>query len=237
MAFNKSFRGRFPKDMQNRFRCYWHVMHPVTFDSKKIYRAGWSDEAWAAWHLIKKTREEVLKTGYRWTYEWNWTASKLPFPDYVSVDASLSWVVEKDYPTIAVQEHELDEAWREKMRVWICEAYRYKVLGQVLHDQIKHLIRVHTTYTARNNIQSETSLINTPAQLLAIWPELIAFLWAEDRDEMRGRRMKFSAPRDWTPIEQRNFHAVEGMAELTHALQTMALIPEETDANYPELSA
>ena len=234
MAFKKVFRTKFPTSMKSRFRCYWHVMHPATFNPSKIYRAGWSDEAWAAWHLLRKTREEVLKTGFRWSYEWDW-GKRTDVPHYVPDAASVSWICEKDYPTIAVKGHELDEAWRERMRVWIYEAYRYRMLGDILHDQLRHLLRVHITYSIHNTIESETAHVNTPAQLLAIWPELIAFLPPDNRDEMRGRRMKFSTPRDWTPIEQRNFHAVDGMAEINHALQTMALIPEEIDENYPTL--
>ena len=236
MAFKKSFRIKFPTEMQARFRCYWHVMHPVTYDPYKIYRAGWTDEAWAAWHLLRKTQEEVLKIGYRWTYEWDW-GNKIFKPDYVPNVGSISWRVKDQYPTITIKEEELDEAWREKMQAWIYEAYRYKNLGETLKQQLRHLLRLHTSYSSGGHrVESESSLVNTPAQLLAIWPELIAFLPPDDRDEMRGRRMRFSAPRNWTPIEQRDFHNVPRMVELNHALQTMALIPEEFDHDYPALS-
>lgn len=223
--------------MEKRFQCYWHVMHPVTFDPSKIYRIGWDDETWAAWHLIHKTRKEVLKEGFRWFYGWDWSGWSLP--DYVPHNASLSWDCEDDYPSIDISEEELPEEHQAKMREWIFEAYRYRMLGETLKAQIEFLLKITYTYTQhgyRRQVDSEDTICNTPAQLLAIWPELIPFLPPEERDVMRHRHMKFQAPREWNADEQIAFHDVPGMNELTHALQTMALIPNEIDDDYPALT-
>lgn len=238
MSFTKKFRGDFPDQLKSRFRCYWHVMHPVTYDPSKIYRIGWTDETWDAWHLIHKTRKEVLKEGFRWSYEWDWS-SDLYRPWWMPPEASLTWECEDDYPSISIKEKELPEQQQKEMREWIYEAYRYRMLGQMLHDQLHELLKINYTYTNRGYskiITSETSLINTPAQLLAIWPELVSFLPPEERDVMRHRHMKFSAPRDWDEDDQTDFHSKPEMAEITHALQTMALIPEKLNDNYPALT-
>ncbi len=238
MAFTKKFRTDFPDDLQKRFRCYWHVMHPVTFDPSKIYRIGWTDETWDAWHLIHKTRKEVLKDGFRWSYEWDWTEI-LGRPWWMPPIATLTWACEDDYPSIAVQENELPELQQQEMREWIYEAYRYRMLGQMLHDQLSHMLQINYEYSQRGygrHITSETSLVNTPAQMLAIWPELVSFLPPEERDVMRHRHMKFAAPRDWSDDDQTAFHAKPEMAEISHALQTMALIPETLDRDYPALT-
>jgi len=63
MAFSKRFRTAFPQNVEARFRCYWHVMHPVTFSPDAIYRAGWTDESWEAFQLLLEGRPEVLAKG------------------------------------------------------------------------------------------------------------------------------------------------------------------------------
>lgn len=237
MAFNKNFRNKFPQTLQARFRCYWHVMHPVNFDPNEIYRIGWTDEDWDAFQLLLKRRAEVIKHGFLWSYDWDWNGQSIP--DYVPEQASLNWPVRDDWPSIEVQEKELPPAFQAEMREWIFEAYRYRALGQTLFDQVNYLVRVSTTYRRRgyhNQIETETSICNTPATLLAVWPELIPYIPSEERDVMRHRHMRPSPPRVWTEEDHEEFHAVPGMSELNHALQTMALIPEKVDDNYPSLT-
>ncbi|KKM82569.1 hypothetical protein LCGC14_1318310, partial [marine sediment metagenome] len=159
-------------------------------------------------------------------------------PHYVPNAACLNWSAKDDYPSIEVQETELPPAFRAKMREWIFEAYRYRELGQILFSQVQRLVRVNYESVSRGyNAQTiETSICNTPATLLAVWPELIPYLPLEERDVMRHRHMRPSPPRVWTEENQLRFDAAPGMGELNHALQTMALIPDKIDDNYPSLT-
>lgn len=240
MSFNKAFRSTFPKDVQLRFKSYWHVMHPVTFNPDEIYRIGWTDETWDAFQLLLEKRTEVIKTGYMWSYEWDWSGQD--YPDYVPADASLNWAVKDEWPSIEVAEQELPRPFQKLMREWIYEAYRYRELSDILFNQVKRLVQINYTnipgahfgHTGGRTIQS--SICNTPATLLAIWPELIPFIPSEERDVMRHRHMKSSPPRIWTEEDQIGFHAVRGMDEITHALSAMALIPRDVDEDYPSLT-
>jgi len=236
MAFTKGFRSSFPQKLQARFRCYWHVMHPVDFDPDEIYRIGWTDETWEAFQLLLKRRTEVIKDGFMWSYDWDWTDQSIP--DYVPIEGSLNWSTKDDFPSIEVKEQELPPGFQAKMREWIFEAYRYRELGQILFSQVQRLVRVNYESVSRGyNAQTiETSICNTPATLLAVWPELIPYLPLEERDVMRHRHMRPSPPRVWTEENQLRFDAAPGMGELNHALQTMALIPDKIDDNYPSLT-
>ena len=129
-------------------------------------------------------------------------------------------------------------AEQEKLRAWIFEAYRYKDLGQFLRAQLLHLLRVNYHHTGPSYAPNttETSICNTPATLLAIWPELIPFMPPEERDVMRHRHMKPSPPRVWTEEDNTIFFADPRMAQLTEALSTMSLIPNVVDEDYPALS-
>lgn len=240
MSFRKGFRTNFPRELQKRFCCYWHVMHPVTFDPNEIYRIGWTDKAWDAFQTLLETRAEVVKMGHLWSYNWNWDRQNIP--DHVPSEASLSWDVKDNYPSIEVDENELPRDFQETMREWIYEAYRYRELGQTLFDQLQILVRVNyqnvpnTLGFGHGTKVIESSICNTPATLLAIWPELIPFIPSEERDVMRHRHMRPSPPRVWDEEDQEAFHAVPGMDEITHALATMALIPQDVDENYPNLT-
>ncbi len=236
MAFTKKFRTDFPATLQKRFRCYWHVMHPVDFDPDEIYRIGWTDETWDAFQLLLERRSEVIKDGFMWSYDWDWTGQNIP--DYVPEEASLNWQTKDGYPSIELQEKELSPGFQAQMREWIFEAYRYRELGNTLFSQVQRLVRVN--YESINHgyhaTTKETSICNTPATLLAVWPELIPYIPSEERDVMRHRHMRPSPPRIWTEEDQLEFDAVPGMGELNHALQTMSLIPDKIDKDYPSLT-
>ena len=245
MSFTLSFRNSFPKMMQAKFEPYWHLMHPQIIDRKDIYRHGWTDEEWTALKLLEERRSDVIKAATNWD-AWNFEMHfGATYPDYVPNKAVLGYKCAKGKPKILVREIDLPDDMREELRVWIIEAYRYQRLSYQLLRQLNTLLQVEvgasigTTSFGNKRYKNPSQckgICNTPSTLYAVWPELLPFMDSETRAEMRHRKMRPSLPRVWDEDDLKEFHAVDGMDELTQALTTMSLIPDEKDKRYPDLN-
>ncbi len=245
MSFTLQFRSNFPKGIKEKFEVYWHLMHPQTIDRKDIYRWGWDNEEWAALKLLEGRRGDVIKAATNWD---NWIFKMhfgATYPEYVPNVATLGYKCAKGKPVITVKETDLPDALRDELRLWIIEAYRYQQLSYRLLRQLNHLLAVEqgqsvgvTAYGRKRykNPSQCKGICNTASTLYAVWPELLPFLSSSVRGELRNRKMRPSLPRTWDEDDLKKFHAVEGMEELTQALNTMSLIPDEKDKHYPDLN-
>ena len=243
MSFTLQFRAQFPKAVQRRFETYWHVMHPQTIMPEDIYRYGWNDEEWSALMLLKERRGDVINEGgsYGWGFEAEF--GKNHPMEYVSRKVKVRYKAVDGKPSITVRECDMPEGLMATYQEWIVEAYRYQHLSYQLMRQLSHLLNVKqesyvNSYGRRciKNASASSGICNTPGTLYAVWPELLPFLDSEFKEELRGRSMRPGLPRDMDKDDLKAFHEVDGMTELTHALQTMSLIPEKRDETYPDLN-
>ena len=242
MSFTLQFRSSFPKTVQRRFETYWHVMHPQTIMPEDIYRYGWTDEEWSALMILKERRGDVITDGnsYGWWFKAEFGKDR---PEYVSLKSQLGYKAVDDKPSITVRECDLPGPLMAEYREWIFEAFRYQHLSYQLVRQLSHLLNVKQPHYVNThgrrctkNASACSGICNTPGTLYAVWPELLPFLDRYFRDELRGRSMRPGLPRGMDKDALKEFHEVDGMDELTHALQTMSLIPEKRDDTYPNLS-
>ncbi len=244
MSFTLQFRTNFPKGLKEKFEVYWHLMHPQTIDRDEIYRYGWTDEEWAALKLLEGRRSDVIKGATDWDH-WSFEMHfGVRFPDYVPNRAVLGYKCAEGKPVITVKDVDLPGPLRADYQEWIIEAYRYQRLSFQLLKQLNVLLKVEqgqaigTTKWGQKRYKNESQckgICNTSSTLYAVWPELLPFMNSEARAAMRGRKMRCSLPNVWDEDDLKRFHAVEGMDELTQALTTMSLIPNEKDKHYPNL--
>ena len=245
MSFTLSFRNSFPREVQAKFEPYWHLMHPQIIDRADIYRWGWTDEEWTALKLLEERRSDVIKAATNWD-GWKFTMHfGGQYPDYVPNKAILGYKCAKGKPVIKVKETDLPDAMRDELRPWIIEAYRYQRLSYQLLRQLKVLLDVKQEHSGKTNrfghrlVKNPSQckgICNTASTLYAVWPELLPFMNSEIRATMRHRKMRPSLPREWDKDNLKEFHAADGMDELTQALTTMSLIPNEKDKYYPDLN-
>lgn len=245
MSFTLGFRNSFPKEVQAKFEPYWHLMHPQIIERADIYRHGWTNDEWAALKLLEERRSDVIKECSNWD-SWNFTMHfGGTYPDYVPNKAVLGYKCAQGKPKITVKETDLPDDMREELRLWIVEAYRYQRLSYQLLRQLNFLLKVEqgrsigTTRYGQKRYKNESQckgICNTASTLYAVWPELLPFMDSETRATMRGRKMRVSLPQRWDKDNLKEFHAVAGMDELTEALTTMSLIPNDKDKYYPDLN-
>jgi len=245
MSFTLQFRNSFPREMQGKFEVYWHLMHPQTIDRADIYRWGWDDEEWNALKLLERRRSDVICSASQWQ-EWTFTMHfGGKYPEYVPNHAKLGYKCAKGKPVINVKETDLPDALRDELRLWIIEAFRYQRLSFQLLRQLNALLAVQREKAPGTNRYGRTvwkndsqckGICNTTSTLYAVWPELLPFMDSESKATLRHRKMRTSLPRVWDEDDLKEFHAVEGMDELTEALSTMSLIPNEKDKYYPSLN-
>lgn len=239
MAFTKDFRSHFPTRLQTRFKCYWHAMHPRTFASRELYKAAFSDEEWAALNVLRKRRSDCIDAGHYWRYKLD-LSQMLDRPEYVPKEPCLTFQCKKGWPDITVNETDFSVDIQEKMRDWTLVAYQYNNDSDVLGQKLRELLRLEFQHYDTNRDYSqrrvERALVNTPGTLFRIWPELLPFMEAEERDTLRNKKMKSPLPKEWDAGDHAKFLYGPAMERVTYALTVMSLIPEERDKKYPSLT-
>lgn len=233
MAFNKDYRTRVVRQIKERYRCYWHSMHPRTFTSRELYKVGFAKEEWEALLLLRSNRKEVIQSGGQWTYNLDLSAM-LDLPDYVPGKPTLTFDNKKGWPTLDIQEQEFPVEIQEKMRDWVLTAYQYENDSNILGEKLAELIKLDWDYERDRDV----AIVNTPGCLYRIWPELLPFLDSGDRHVLRNKKVKSPLPKAWEEGEAdlAKFHYGPAMERITYALTVMSLIPNEYDKKYPNLS-
>jgi hypothetical protein len=121
MGFTKDFRGKFSGKLQDRYKAYWHAMHPRDFTVRDLYKVAFTTKEWNALLTLRERRKEVIKSSHQWSYEID-LSNMHDRPDHIPADPTLWFQVEYGWPVITVKENELPEDWRMKMRDWIITA-------------------------------------------------------------------------------------------------------------------
>jgi len=237
MGFSRDFRSKFAGKIQERYKSYWHAMHPRNFGVRDLYKVAYTKKEWSALLLLRDRRKDVLKSGWTWEYEID-LSNMGDRPDYIPENPELTFKVKSGWPSIKVKENELPEDIRMRMRDWIIIAYQYEndsnVLGSKLRDLVKMNYVAHDQYSNRT---VERADVNTPGTLHRIWPELLPFLDSEFKDTLRNKKVKSPLPKGWTEETLADFHYGPAMERITYALTVMSLIPREYDKKYPSLSS
>lgn len=239
MAFTKEFRAKIAGKIQDRYKSYWHAMHPRDFSVRDLYKIAFTKKEYSAMMLLRERRKEILKSGWTWTYEAD-LSNMHDRPDYIPEDPTLEFKVKEGWPSINVHENELPEDVRMKMRDWIIIAYQYKNDSDVLGAKLRSLVRMQHSHIRSNSWGQDVSVeradVNTPGTLHRVWPELLPFLDSEFKDQLRNKKMKSPLPKGWKAEQLADFHYGPAMERITYALTVMSLIPKEYDKKYPSLS-
>jgi len=219
MALSETFRKELPRTLQIRFKTYWHAMHPVDFKVKPIYRAGFDKEEWHALMVLRERRVKCVVNSTTFRY-WD---------DVLNI--SLRFHMPKKYegfPHIVVRQTDVSPETRKHLAEWHNTSKRYDELHTLVCSYARDLLAVDSEKRSVNGI-------NTIRQLYAIWPELLPFFWASDRDTIRGTKVKPKLPAHWDQSYVERYMTLPRMDEINHALTVMTLIPDVTDEKYPDL--
>ena len=215
-------------DVRDRFKCYWHAVHPMVFNPNDLYRLAFSSEEWSAIMLLRQCFPGMLKRGYSWTYVTNKTEGTTEIVMHFNTDDGM--------PQIALNECDLPDRLAARLRDWALEAQRYDEMDSLLFDKLNTLVRMEYHYDDYNRRSGGQAQVNTPGTMYRVWPEILPFLNDQSRTAVKNMRVKPSLPRNWDDAEYRAFHEGDAMEELTIALATMALMADGEDRNYPKLS-
>ncbi len=225
MGFSKEYRGRLVGDVCQRFKCYWHVMHPVTFDPNGLYRLAFTKEEWDAIKVLRERYRAALSTGWSWTYMTN--------EDADGPRVGLTFTTDDELPNIELNERDVPEALAKRLRAWALRAKHYDDLDSTLRAKLNKLVKLQFQYQDADNRRVDKAICNTPGTLHRVWPEILPFLDNQSRDVMRGKKMRSPMPRNFSDTDYKEFHEGPEMEELTEALIAMALLPDTYDHNYP----
>lgn len=228
MNFSKEYRRRLIGEVTQRFKCYWHAVHPVTFDPIALYRLAFSQEEWDAMALLRERFRDTLTTGYRWYYVTN-ECQQHPI-------IKLEFSTDDEMPEIELNERDLPDQLAKRLRDWAVRAKHYDDMDGLLRDKLRQLVKLEFKYRDNDGKKIERASVNTPGTMHRVWPEILPFLDNQSRETMQSKCMKSPLPRDWVDEDYVEFHEGEKMEELTLALVAMALLPDTYDRNYPELS-
>lgn len=228
MAFSKQYRRRLIDECRHRFKCYWHQIHPVVFNSNDLYRLAFATEEWNAMMLLRERFRDTLKTGYTWSYVINEEGDERQMALRFSTDDHM--------PEIDLNERDVPEKLAIRIRAWAREAQRLDRMDDLLRKKLGELVHLEFQEYDCNNRKIERAIVNTPGTMHRVWPEILPFLDNQSRDEMRGKSMKSPMPKHWDDADYREFHEGEEMEQLTEALIGMALLPAEYDSDYPEIN-
>lgn len=227
MGFSKEYRTRLVDEVTHRFKCYWHVMHPVTFNSNDLYRLAFSSEEWDALMLLRQRYRAAISTGWSWTYMTN--------EDDDGPKIGLTFSTDDELPNIELNERDVPDILAKRLRGWALRAKHYDDLDTTLRSKLNKLVRLQFQYKDVENRRVEKAIVNTPGTLHRVWPEILPFLDNQSRDTMREKRMRSPMPKDWDDDDYKEFHEGPEMEELAEALIAMALLPKDYDENYPTL--
>jgi hypothetical protein len=237
MGFTKDFRSNFVTRVQKRYKSYWHAMHPRDFESRELYKLGFTKKEWAALLRLRDRRKEVLKSGWNWTYRIDLTMMP-DRPEYIPKEPALTFKVKEGWPEVEILESQMREDERMKLRDWIITAYQYQNDSNILGRKLNELLRMqyqHTDRSGYHNRTVERANVNTPGTLHRVWPELLPFLDSGDRHTLRNKKVKSPLPKDWTEETLAEFHYGPAMERISYALTVMSLIPNKHDKKYPTL--
>lgn len=225
--FTTRYRDKLVNEVAHRFKCYWHAMHPVTFDANDLYRLAFTTEEWSAMMLLKERFPDTLRTGYQWKYIVNQTED--------CPALSLQFSTDNHMPEIELNERDLPDALAERLRAWTHECYRLDQMQVLLRKKLRQLVQLEYNYDHDNEGPLRRAVVNTPGTMHRVWPEILPFLDNQSRDTMRNKHAKSPLPKGWNIEEYNVFHEGNEMVELTEALAVMALLPNDYDQNYPDL--
>lgn len=239
MGFSRDFRAKIAGKIQERYKSYWHAMHPRDFSVRDLYKTAFTKKEWNALLLLRDRRKEVVKSGWTWEYTID-LSNMADRPDYIPEYPELTFKVKESWPSIEVKENQLPEDVRMKMRDWIITAYQYQNDSNVLGSKLQELVRMQFSHIGIGNYGRdrtvEKATVNTPGTLHRIWPELLPFLDSEFKDTLRNKKVKSPLPKGWTEETLADFHYGPAMERVTYALTVMSLIPRQHDKKYPSLS-
>ena len=217
MAFRKQYRKLFVAGMANKYLTYWHTVHPLTFDPiELIYRRAFTDKEWSALQLLRERRGEVIKSHSFFEFH---PSSVRGIEGGIPETAHISFHLPEDMPSISIADNELPPKHLREILRWTIIAYRHKAEKMRLRSVVNFLMC--------------NSTINTPGQLLHVWPGLVSHLSAEYRSVLRLRKNKSQPPYGWTPKRIAEFQGSDEFERLDHVLTVLSLTDYKKDDNYP----
>ncbi len=240
--FTVDFRSRFPNKMRERYRSYWHKMHPLTFNPHDLFRLAWTPEEWNAIQLLNKRFEgmgrweHIFNVAYSWQYHFDFADMGDSRPDHAPKKGTISFSHDPEqsgWPRGALQEDQLPDKLKNKMREWIIEGYKYKEEQARLTKILNNLLQLE--YRGRNDYGSSiyNATVNTTGQLIRLWPELHPYLPGVNKDAIHEAKNKSPLPKGWTEESYKEFREQKGFEQINHALSVMSLLTDDTDGNYP----
>lgn len=240
--FTVDFRSRFPNKMRERYRSYWHKMHPLTFDPHDLFILSWTPEEWDAIQLLSKKAEGLGRWEHIFNITWSWNydfdfSDLEDRPSYAPKKGRVTFSHDHEgggYPRSSLNEQNLPDRLRDSMRAWLIEGYKYKAEQQRLTKCLNNLMQLE--YQGRGGYGQGiyTAPVNTTGQLIRLWPELHPYLPGVNKDHIHDAKNKSPLPKGWTQETYKEFREQEGFEELNHALSVMSLLTDDTIDNYPQ---
>lgn len=208
--FNREFRDSFANRIAKHYDKFCEITNPVKFDAlHDVYREAFTSREWIAletlldtklgrdclcesdsFHLFLPQSKEDIRGQRRVTFG---------FADGVS------------RPGLSLQYAELNSDTQELLNMWVKKAINLKILRQELWKRCDRLLdwgwdkhRVYGHDGWRGGPQPGQGC-NTPGQVHRIWPELVPFLPAEDRNMVCSSSTKSRLPEtilDYGTVEQ-----------------------------------
>ena len=150
MAFSKDYRARIVKKVVDRYKCYWHSMHPRVFTSRELYKIGFTKEEWAALKLLRERRKEVIDSGTHWYYSLDFSQMQ-DRPECLPKHPMLTFSNKNGWPSIEVSERQFPADKAKMLRDWVVTAYQYEADSNVLQSKMHELLRPSFSHTNNNN--------------------------------------------------------------------------------------
>lgn len=211
--FSTALRDRLPNRICDHFDKYCEIINPVPFDPiKDIYQPSVPEDVWKSLTALmdSKWKSKLVNQGYSFdlylgddTTKSKYRRSHIGFP----FDEGFR------LPDIDIEISSLPYELRENIEAWTNKAVALKKLRSKLFSRVEKALdhgwdsRKHwDNYRGgwRGGATSGQG-INTAGQLTRIWPELLPFLPADSRDDVRNAQVKSRLPKyiqDWGTPKQ-----------------------------------
>lgn len=218
-SFGKKYRGHVANAISQKYVPYWHTIHPLTFDPiELIYRRGFEEDEWEALQLLRKRRGEVISNSRTFSFH---PTMLWGIKNGVPKGARIAFHLPDAMPKLLINDTELPRTHLREIFEWLIIAYRHKAEKEALRKRIYHIF--------------QNSTVNTPGQLMHVWPALVNHLDSRYRGVVRMRKNNSQPPRGWTKEGIEQYQSTDEHQRLDHVLAVLSLTDYKRDGHYPVL--
>lgn len=215
------FRDNFPSRLSKLVHAYGDTITPWELNPEDFYKFGWSDEEFAALELLGQ-REDVIEKGSNIRIDLTSLAKRRPYiGSKPSISLSLGWNYK--YPSVRFDDDKISDPVLRSKLLRYCAAHAwYSTLATRAAKYVDQLV-------------GRAGSINTPGQLVRIWPEAASFMDGHRSNKVVMQKLRSAMPEGWDEDEIAGFREQEYFDKINDVLLACTVMDVKAQDDTPTL--